>query len=163
MRSDEQLIGCHLEIRQGYIFRSDSSLALSQADRVSAIREIWYTAHTRNEIPGCHRFGFAGLFLITRLLFAISRKQKLFCHPFESSSPSTRRFFFRHTTKRSRVFALAGTQWLRSRKVCSARRADFGVFGHLIPAVANERSYRHASANDEKWNANDCTDYSPAK
>ncbi len=50
-----------------------------------------------------------------------------------------------------------------SRKVCSARRADFGVFGHLIPAVANERSFRHASANDEKWNANDCTDYSPAK
>jgi hypothetical protein len=56
-----------------------------------------------------------------------------------------------------------GTQWLRSRKVCSARRADFGVFGHLIPAVANERSRRHASANDEKCNANDCTDYSPAK
>jgi hypothetical protein len=50
-----------------------------------------------------------------------------------------------------------------SRKVCSARRANFGVFGHLIPAVANERSFRHASANDEKWNANDCTDYSPAK
>jgi hypothetical protein len=50
-----------------------------------------------------------------------------------------------------------------SRKVCSARRADFGVFGHLIPAVANERSYRHASAKDEKWNANDCTDHSPAK
>ena len=57
----------------------------------------------------------------------------------------------------------AATQWLRSRKVCSASRADFGVFGHLIPAVANERSYRYASANDEKWNANDCTDYSPAK
>jgi len=56
-----------------------------------------------------------------------------------------------------------GTQWLRSRKVCSALRADFGVFGHLIPAVANERSYRHASANDDKRNANDCTDYSPAK
>jgi hypothetical protein len=50
-----------------------------------------------------------------------------------------------------------------SRKVCSARRADFGAFGHLIPAVANKRSFRHASANDEKWNANDCTDYSPAK
>ena len=50
-----------------------------------------------------------------------------------------------------------------SRKVCSARRANFGVFGHFTPAVANERSYRHASANDEKWNANDCTDYNPAK
>ena len=50
-----------------------------------------------------------------------------------------------------------------SRKVCSACRADFGVFGQLIPAVANKRSYRHESANDEKWNANDCTDYNPAK
>jgi hypothetical protein len=47
--------------------------------------------------------------------------------------------------------------------VCSARRANFGVFGHFTPAVANKRSYRHASANDEKWNANDCTDYNPAK
>ena len=50
-----------------------------------------------------------------------------------------------------------------SRKVCSARRTNFGVFGHFIPAGANERSCRHASANDEKWNANDCTDYSPAE
>jgi hypothetical protein len=47
--------------------------------------------------------------------------------------------------------------------VCSASRADFGVFAHLIPALANERSYGYASANDEKWNANDCTDYSPVK
>jgi len=29
--------------------------------------------------------------------------------------------------------------------------------------MANKRSYRHASANDEKWNANDCTDYNPPK
>src|SRR5262249_45763938 len=57
----------------------------------------------------------------------------------------------------------APTQWLRSRKVCSARRTDFGVFRHLIPAMANERSCRHASANNDKWNANDCTNYGPAK
>jgi hypothetical protein len=50
-----------------------------------------------------------------------------------------------------------------SPKVCSARRANFGVFGHLTPAVANKRSFRHASADDEKWNANDCTGYNPAK
>jgi hypothetical protein len=62
-----------------------------------------------------------------------------------------------------RLSSLRPTQSLRSRKVCSARRADFGVFRHFIPAVANERSRRHASADDEKWNANDCTDYSPAK
>ena len=55
------------------------------------------------------------------------------------------------------------TQWLRSRKVRSARRTDLGVFCHLIPAVANERSCRHASANNDKWNANDRTNYSPAK
>jgi hypothetical protein len=55
------------------------------------------------------------------------------------------------------------TQWLRSRKVRSARRTDFGIFRHLIPAVANERSCRNASANNEKWNANDCTAYSPEK
>jgi len=62
-----------------------------------------------------------------------------------------------------RLRSLRQRQWLRSWKACSARRADFGVFGHLIPAVANERPNRHASANDEKWDANDCTDYSPAK
>ena len=51
----------------------------------------------------------------------------------------------------------------QSRKVCSARRTDFGVFRHLIPAMANECSCRDASANNDKWNANDCTNYGPAK